>query len=118
MADTLSTARLILRPMLESDADALHAVFSDPDVMRYFDDPHRTFSETQNWVRGSVGGNPDQTREYVTIIAYHNNIKSINLGERTTFADLGQTIAELFDLERMEYGTSFYQQLNLKRKSN
>jgi phosphopentomutase len=45
-------------------------------------------------------------------LAYHHNIKSVNLGERSTFADLGQTLAEMFALEKMDYGQSFYQALN------
>ena len=49
----------------------------------------------------------DHTREYVPLLAYHKNITSINLGERKTFADLGQTIAELFSVEPMDYGKSF-----------
>jgi len=57
----------------------------------------------------------DHTREYVPIIAYHNNIKSVNLGERTTFADLGQTLAELFKLAAMDYGTSFLSALKFKK---
>lgn len=54
----------------------------------------------------------DHTREYVPVLAYHHNIKSVNLGERSTFADLGQTLAEMFALEKMDYGQSFYQALN------
>jgi len=53
----------------------------------------------------------DHTREYVPLLTYHNKIGSINLGERNTFADLGQTIAELFKVEAMEYGTSFLSDL-------
>jgi len=53
----------------------------------------------------------DHTREYVPLLAYHHNIKSINLGERSTFADLGQTLIQLFKLEPMEYGTSFLNEL-------
>ena len=49
----------------------------------------------------------DHTREYVPVLAYSKGIASIPLGERTTFADLGQTIAEMFDLEKMAYGDSF-----------
>jgi len=56
----------------------------------------------------------DHTREYVPILAYHHSIDSVNLGERATFADLGQTIADLFKLEKMDYGTSFLSQLNFK----
>jgi phosphopentomutase len=53
----------------------------------------------------------DHTREYVPVLAYHHNIASVNLGRRTTFADLGQTIAELFSVEEMAYGTSFLTEL-------
>ena len=53
----------------------------------------------------------DHTREYVPMLAYHHKMNSIDLAERKTFADLGQTIAELFDLEKMAYGTSFLQKL-------
>ena len=54
----------------------------------------------------------EHTREYVPMLAYHHNIASIDLGERATFADLGQTIAELFQLDKMDYGTSFLAELN------
>ncbi len=56
----------------------------------------------------------DHTREYVPILAYHHGIDSIDLGERTTFADLGQTIAEMFALEKCDYGTSFFNKLAFK----
>jgi len=49
----------------------------------------------------------DHTREYVPVLAYHNNIGKVNLSKRATFADLGQTIADLFNVEPMDYGTSF-----------
>ncbi|WP_299267114.1 phosphopentomutase [uncultured Psychrosphaera sp.] len=56
----------------------------------------------------------DHTREYVPMLAYHHNIGDVDLGERKTFADLGQTIAELFKVEDMDYGTSFLTELNFK----
>ncbi|WP_206485528.1 phosphopentomutase [Thalassotalea sp. G2M2-11] len=58
----------------------------------------------------------DHTREYVPMLAYHHHISSVDLGERTTFADLGQTIAEMFNLPSLEYGTSFYQKLMLNNE--
>lgn len=57
----------------------------------------------------------DHTREYVPVLAYHHEIASINLGKRQTFADLGQTIADIFDLQPMDYGTSFLKELKFKR---
>ena len=53
----------------------------------------------------------DHTREYVPMLAYHHNISSVDLGERSTFADLGQTLAELFKVDAMAYGTSFLSSL-------
>jgi len=86
-----------------------------PDIFNQLNDDDVVFFIADHGCDPTWPGN-DHTREYVPIIAYHNNIESVNLGERTTFADLGQTIAELLDVEAMEYGTSFYQQLNLKNK--
>ncbi len=57
----------------------------------------------------------DHTREYVPIIAYHHHIESVSLGERSTFADLGQTVADIFKLEVMDYGTSFLEQLGFAK---
>ena len=58
----------------------------------------------------------DHTREYVPVLAYHHNISCVNLGERKTFADLGQTIADLFNVEAMNYGTSFLSNLTFETK--
>ena len=55
----------------------------------------------------------DHTREYVPVVAFHKQIRSVNIGERNTFADIGQTIADLFKLEEMPYGTSFLKDLDL-----
>ena len=48
----------------------------------------------------------DHTREYVPMLMYGKNLPAHNLGRRESFADIGQSIAELLDLEPMNYGTS------------
>lgn len=53
----------------------------------------------------------DHTREYVPIFAYNKNLKGGNLGVRDSFADLGQTIAENFDVTRQTIGNSFLESL-------
>ncbi|MDP7592699.1 MAG: phosphopentomutase [Litorilituus sp.] len=53
----------------------------------------------------------DHTREFVPLLAYHHLIQSTPLGERATFADLGQTLSELFNVDSMAYGTSFLAQM-------
>ena len=49
----------------------------------------------------------DHTREHIPVIAYGAGVSAGSLGERETFADIGQTLAAFFDLEAMDYGTSF-----------
>jgi len=56
----------------------------------------------------------DHTREFVPLLSYHHLVQSVPLGQRATFADLGQTIAELFNVEAMAYGTSFLSELYKK----
>lgn len=50
----------------------------------------------------------DHTREDVPILVYNKNLKGIDLGIRDSFADVGATIEENFDLEKNMYGKSFF----------
>jgi len=77
-----------------------------PEVILEMKDDDILFLTSDHGCDPTWRGN-DHTREYVPVLAYHHNIDSINLGERNTFADLGQTLADLFGLEAMSYGTSF-----------
>ncbi|MGI0154141.1 phosphopentomutase [Pseudidiomarina sp. WS423] len=49
----------------------------------------------------------DHTREYVPVLAYGAQLAPGSIGRRETFADIGQSLAELFGLEPMAYGRSF-----------
>ena len=49
----------------------------------------------------------DHSREHVPLLAAGRRVKSVDLGTRRTFADLGQTIAENFNVGPMKHGTSF-----------
>ncbi|MEW6417961.1 MAG: phosphopentomutase [Nitrospirota bacterium] len=54
----------------------------------------------------------DHSREYVPLLVYGKLVKQgTNLGVRQTFADLGQTIAEIFRLNPLKNGTSFAENL-------
>lgn len=53
----------------------------------------------------------DHTREHVPEFAYNKNFKGGNLGLRSSFADLGQTINENFNLTKQVIGTSFLKEL-------
>jgi phosphopentomutase len=53
----------------------------------------------------------DHTREYVPLIVYGRNAKpGVDLGTRGSLADIGETIAENFDVE-LSTGTSFLYQI-------
>jgi phosphopentomutase len=50
----------------------------------------------------------DHSREYVPLLVYGQRVKAaVNLGTRDSFADLGATVAELLDIDPLQNGTSF-----------
>ena len=49
----------------------------------------------------------DHTREYVPILVAGETVQSVNLGVRSTFADLAATIADIFDVKAPLHGESF-----------
>lgn len=57
----------------------------------------------------------DHTREYVPLLAYHHRLvqekQPVKLGVRSTFADVGATVAANFSLAPLAYGNSFLQDL-------
>lgn len=55
----------------------------------------------------------DHTREYVPLIIYHTNIQvGRELPVRKTFADIGATIADNFNVKLPEHGESFLPKIN------
>ena len=56
----------------------------------------------------------DHTREEVPLLAYGQPVRAgVNLGVRSTFADLGQTIAQAFTVSPLVAGTSFAHEIGL-----
>ena len=50
----------------------------------------------------------DHSREYVPFLAYGKDIKAgVNLGTRSTFADIAATIQDIFEVEQKTAGNSF-----------
>jgi|TARA_B110000459_G_scaffold203887_1_gene262475 phosphopentomutase len=49
----------------------------------------------------------DHTREYVPILAYRQGMESVDLGPRTSFSDIGQTLAGFFEVPPLTNGESF-----------
>jgi phosphopentomutase len=56
----------------------------------------------------------DHTREHVPLLAYGQPVHAgVNLGTRSTFADLGQTLAQAFVVSPLTAGTSFAHEIGL-----
>src|SRR5581483_5783782 len=54
----------------------------------------------------------DHAREYVPLFAFGPRVRrNVDLGTRRTFADVGQTLAEVFGLGSLAHGVSFLEQL-------
>lgn len=49
----------------------------------------------------------DHTREYIPLLVMKKGLKPVNLGIRTCFADIGQSVAKYFGISPLENGTSF-----------
>jgi phosphopentomutase len=49
----------------------------------------------------------DHSREAVPVLVCGPGVRPVPLGERATFADLGQTVAEFLELDPLSAGTSF-----------
>ena len=60
----------------------------------------------------SYEAHTDHTREYVPLLVYGTGIKKgVDLGTRSTFADCGQTIADLLGAGQLAFGKSFKKDL-------
>ena len=54
----------------------------------------------------------DHAREYVPVLLYGAGVRAgVDLGTRATFADLGQTLAEVFGVGPLTHGTSFLSEI-------
>ncbi len=60
----------------------------------------------------SYEAHTDHTREYVPLLVYGKGIKKgVDLGTRSTFADCGQTIADILGAGQLDFGKSFKKDL-------
>jgi RimJ/RimL family protein N-acetyltransferase len=58
----LATERLVLRPLASADAGALFAVFSDPEVMRYWSSaPWTAMEQADDYIESAAQGIEDET---------------------------------------------------------
>ena len=58
----------------------------------------------------------DHTREYAPVLAYCKKLQKVaNLGTRSSFADVGKTVAEYLGVKAPEAGTSFLRSMGLTK---
>ena len=108
------------------DFDALYGHRRDPkgyhDAIEEFDRDLKTLMDLLNdddllMITADHGNDPtwsgtDHTREYVPILVWGKKLKGGNLGTRRSFADIGATIAENFNVKGPEViGKSFLSEL-------
>lgn len=57
----------------------------------------------------------DHTREYIPLLMYGKNINSgVDIGTGSSFADIGQTIADIFDIGKLDIGNSLLNCISIK----
>jgi phosphopentomutase len=54
----------------------------------------------------------DHTREYVPLLLYHKGMKPVNLGVGKTFANIAQTLCELFHVPPVPIGESYLSRIS------
>lgn len=63
-----------------------------------------------------VHAGTDHTREFVPLIAYSKKLNhSVDLGTRMSFADIGATVADNFNVKMPEFGSSFLNELTKEK---
>ncbi|OGX68703.1 MAG: phosphopentomutase [Paenibacillus sp. RIFOXYA1_FULL_44_5] len=82
-----------------------------PDIMKELKD-NDLLIITADHGNDPTHSGTDHTREYVPLLVWSPSFThSSSLGIRSTFADVGATIADNFQIKRPEHGTSFLQHL-------
>ncbi|MBO6281416.1 MAG: phosphopentomutase [Alphaproteobacteria bacterium] len=77
-----------------------------PELFKLLDDDDIVFITADHGCDPTYKGT-DHTREQVPVIMFGKNVKTENIGQRETYADIAQTICAYYGLEPMKYGKSF-----------
>jgi len=65
----LRTERLVLRRARDEDLDAMHAVLSDEQAMRYWTTgPHAQMAETERWLRSTIESPAEVSDDFVVTL--------------------------------------------------
>lgn len=77
-----------------------------PEIMQYIHDDDLLFITADHGNDPTFAGT-DHTREQVPILMFGKQIKPRCLGQRMSYADLGQSIADFLNITPLAYGESF-----------
>ena len=94
----IRTARLVLRPVRDDDLDALFAIYSDPEVMRYVNVPHPDRARTAQMIERIRAAHAETGLEYVV----ERNGDLIGKAGLWTFSEIGYAFRR--DCWRQGYG--------------
>ena len=94
-------------------ADALEAFDRRlPDIMAAMQPEDVLILTADHGCDPAFDAHTDHTREYVPLLLHGAGLKPhVNLGDRASFADCGQTVAELLDVAPVPWGTSFAKEI-------
>lgn len=77
-----------------------------PEIIPLLGENDRVFITADHGNDPSYTGT-DHTREQVPVIMFGHGVSQENIGQRETYADIGQTIAEFMGIGTLDYGRSF-----------
>ncbi len=78
------------------------------EIQKNMDSEDILFITADHGCDPTYGKHTDHTREYVPLLVYGDKVKTgVDLGVRKTFADCGQTIADIMGVEKLKLGKSF-----------
>jgi RimJ/RimL family protein N-acetyltransferase len=107
----LTTPRLWLRPFAAADHDAIHAIYSDPDVMRYVGNgAHRTAADTAAALRSYADSLASRGYSFVAVIERETGAL-IGDGGLYPFAGTGPDLELGYTLARASWGRGYATEL-------
>ena len=77
-----------------------------PEIVPFLQDDDVVFMTADHGNDPTYEGT-DHTREQVPVLMFGKKIVMENIGQRDTYADIGQTIADYLEIEPLKYGVSF-----------
>jgi len=83
-----------------------------PDILNALEDEDVLIITADHGNDPTASGT-DHTREHIPILVYGKTLKKgINIGTRNSFADIGATISEAFNAQKLHNGISFWKTIN------